>query len=201
MQTGLKRRWLRVTAIVSMLSLLLFSACGSGEDQKKTGITVAVCGPYIDETSVQSIQESLQGAAGDKPVEVIAVSMGDPEKDPMGATAGIMKLTSMVAAKELDVLLSDFDSAKRNAANEMYGSLEEVLSQEQLASYEGRLITFDKMDEENNPTGEQYPACGIDVSGNEAYLSICGGTSAGVYIVSNTSDLESAKAVMLKMAG
>ena len=54
-----------------------------------------------------------------------------------------------------------------------------------MEKYQDRLLTFEVVDEEGNLTGEYTPACGIFITGQEAFDKIYGEQEYGVFLVSN----------------
>ena len=122
--------------------------------------------------------------------------------DPMLAIGGMMKLPALIAAGEIDVMICDMENAARNARGDMFLPLGEIFTDDELAAISGRLLSFDLVETdgyETVATGEKTPVCGIDISDNDAMKSIFGNREIGVFIISNTKNIDLARAVMLSL--
>lgn len=189
-----------------MLALILVASLSVGCSSNKGGndFQVAVISGYADETQIQEYGKVIKDQLGEEvttegePIEFVGISMGDPAKDPMMAVGGTTKVAGMVAAKEIDVIISDLENAAKYARDEMFYSLEDIFTPEELAGLDqSKFLTFDQIDEEGNPTGEKTAACGIDLSANENFKQLTNGKPCGIFIVGNTEHLEMAKEVFL----
>lgn len=190
----MKRKNLWLKAVTLLLPAVLLTACGSGTETSDDTFQVMFSAPYVDEEQVAAYGEKLS-AEKEKTIEYQAYPIGTEEIDPMAYGASVMKISAMVAAGELDVMVCDLDNAARNARGEMYYDLTSIFTEDELAEYSDRLVSFDMVDEEGNPTGEKTPICGIDVSNNENLKNMMGENSYGVFIVGNTGDLELSKEI------
>ena len=128
------------------------------------------------------------------------MSLGSSDLDPTAYAAGSVKVSAMVASGEIDVMICDLENAAKYARSETYLPLEDFLSPEELASYEERLLSFDLVDDEGNPTGEQTPAYGISMNGSEAFDSLYGDTDYGIFLIGNADPAELSKTVFLDLA-
>ncbi len=67
----------------------------------------------------------------------------DPQSSDQYAMANLQKLMALVAAKELDVIIADEDTLLNYAQAGYFYDLNDVLSQETLAKYEGSFLYYD----------------------------------------------------------
>ena len=176
----------------------LLAGCGS---EKAAVFQMAFCAPYVEAEAVETYGETVKADLPELTVEgteplFTAMTMGDSKADPMTAMAGMTKFSAMVAAGELDVVVSDLDNAARNARGESFLDVSSFLTEEELERYAERLLSFDMVDDEGNPTGEKTAVCGIDVSDNETLSALAGGGECGVFVVANTSHLEESSALV-----
>ena len=176
----------------------LLARCGS---EKAAAFQMAFCATYVEAEAVETYGETVKADLPELTVEgteplFTAMTMGDSEADPMTAMAGMTKFSAMVAAGELDVVVSDLDNAARNARGESFLDVSSFLTEEELDRYAERLLSFDMVDDEGNPTGEKTAVCGIDVSDNETLSVLAGGGECGVFVVANTSHLEESSALV-----
>lgn len=216
-----KQNRLRLPALL-MTAVLLGTLVGcSASTDTASGdaagaFQMALCGLYLDQDAVGDYGEALKvempslTVDGQEP-QFTALIMGETENDPesgvindpmLGAT-GMMKFSAMIAAGELDVVVSDLDNAARSARSDSFIPLDEILSAEEITALEGKLLSFEHMETDGyttTPTGEYTPICGIDITGNEALKAIYGDQQIGVFIVANTDNPELAKEVMLALA-
>lgn len=128
------------------------------------------------------------------------MSLGSSDLDPTAYAAGSVKVSAMVASGEIDVMICDLENAAKYARSETYLPLEDFLSPEEPAGYEERLLSFDLVDDEGNPTGEQTPAYGISMNGSEAFDSLYGDTDYGIFLIGNADPAELSKTVFLDLA-
>lgn len=192
----------KATVIFSaaVLSLSIFSGCSGDGGNKDRNPAIVVSSTLVNDAKAEDLKNQLKEALPDMEIDFINISVGDTSKDPASAMAGIMKLTTTVAGKEADVLIADYDTAKRNAGQEIFYSLTELFSEEELSAYQDRIISFELTDTEGNSTGEKAENCGIDVSDNEAISALCpGADSVGVYVISNSTRPEDAKKIFMQL--
>ena len=195
----------KLSALLCAAMLLVpatLTSCGS---EKSDTLQVVVCAPYVDEETLSAYSDAMyaehpEWAEGESAVEFVAFSGGSEDIDPSAFAASMMKISAMVTSKEVDLMICDFDNAQRNARGEMYSPLTDIFSEEELATYEGRTMSFEAVDENSEPTGEMLPESGISLNGNEKLDAIYGDTEYGVFYVSNTKNPDLAKEVMRQIA-
>lgn len=186
-----------VAAVAVLTSAVLLGGCGSEE---AAGFQTAFCATYVDSEAVETYGESLKTDLPELTIDgvepsFIGMSMGDSESDPMETMAGMTKFTAMIAGGELDVVISDMENAARNARGEAFLDVSSYLTEEEMEKYEDKLLSFDMVDDEGNPTGEKTAVCGLDLSGNENISSLVG-EDCGVFVAANTSHVDQAAALV-----
>ncbi len=192
-------RYLPRVCAVLLASTLVLSGCGGKES---SALQVVVANSFVSEEALTAYSDAMLAAnpgwaEGSSAVEFTSLSLGSEQADAAAYGVSIMKVSAMVASNEIDVMICDLDNAARNARSDMYLSLDEIFTEEELASYSDLALTFDMVDDEGNPTGEQTPACGLSLTGTESLSEIYGESEYGVFIVSNTQNPDLAKDVML----
>lgn len=195
------KRILAMGAAVIM-SAALFASCGSGETEPTATMQVSVCGSYVAEESLQAFSDELfashpDWAEGETPVTVEAISMGSEDIDGTAYGAAIMQVTARAATKELDIMICGGKNAARNARSDLFYSLDEIFTEEEIARF-GETLSYEMVDTDGNPTGEWTPACGVKIS-SPALDAIFGGDEYGVFIVGSTTHLDQAKEVFLAL--
>ncbi|MGI5894202.1 MAG: hypothetical protein ACOX6P_06360 [Candidatus Merdivicinus sp.] len=197
----MKKTSARVCAIALLLPTIFLSSCGS---EDSNALQVTVCNSYVDETLLDQYESDMLASNPSwteegSVVEFTSMNLGTEAADPAAYGASIMKISAMVAAKELDVMICDLENAARNARSGMYATLDEIFTEEELEPFADQFLTFDMVDDDGNPTGEQTPVCGISLS-NDALSGIYGESEYGLFIVGNTENLDLAKDVFLQIA-
>ena len=202
------------TALVSCLFLTVLSGCASAP-AKETPFHIAFTSMYMNDAAITEYTQTLTGnfpeliIDGNAPLLTPIISgevKNDLEagviNDPMVGIAGMMKMPMLVAAGELDVVISNMENAARDARGEMYMPLEDVFTPDEKAILGTRLLSFDLLEADGydfKPTGEKTPVCGIEITGNDEMRKIFGDQEIGVFIVANTKNLELAKKFILSL--
>ena len=181
------------------LSACALTSCGGGDS---SALQVVAANTFVSEDALTAYSDELlaahpEWAEGETAVEFTALSLGSEESDAAAYGAGIMKVSAMVASGEIDVMICDLENAARNGRSDVYLPLEDFLSEEEMAAYSALALSFDMVDDEGNPTGEQTAACGLSLTGSDALSDIYGESEYGVFIVANTENVEQAKDVAL----
>lgn len=195
----MKARRFAAVMTAAILSLTSLSGC-SGESSKQSSPNIVVSASYVNDAEADNLKQQINEALPDKGIEVTTISVGDPNKDPASAMAGIMKLTTIFAGKEADILIADYDTAQRNAGNEVFYPLTDLFTEEELEPFQDKMISFEPTDDEGKPTGEKFENCGIDVSDRTELAGMCvGADSVGVYVISNSQNLDTAKEIFRQL--
>ncbi len=215
----------RATAMISLgvFSTVTFVSCGSTEEY---GLTVTAIAPEIDYEKAQQYSQSLTAGTEELPVyistEMITAAnregsseeaassadgvspdavgeIGSKSAEMMGATS-LMKITTQLAANEIDIIICDYDNGQHFAQGGAFMPLSELFSAEELASIdEFTLVSYEQTDEEGNPTGEMMPQSGIDVSHIEELTDFISADRIVCHVVKNTENLEAATEYMLSL--
>lgn len=127
--------------------------------------------------------EQLGGVEKKEKVDISSTYYNDlsATQDPEADAAAAMRVTAMVAAKELDYIIMDELSFNYYKKASIFSSPEEMLSQEQLEQFADKIVCY--TDEES---GETYPVA-IDISDmtftkdciqakGKVYIAFCGNT-------------------------
>lgn len=192
----MKNRKSIATLSAAVLLVTGLSGCSDNSEGQSGNPNVVISAALVNDAKAETFKEQLNQSLPDMGIEISTISVGDTSKDPAMAAAGIMRLTTLVAGQEADVLIADHDSAQRNAKSELFYPLTELFTEEELEPYQDRIISFELTDEEGNPTGETVENCGIDVSSQSELAELCpGADSVGIYIVSNSPNLDAAKEI------
>lgn len=150
-----------------------WQACsGGGEESSSTALNVVVAATYVDDSMVEGLKTELATLTDYPDITISTVAMGDSEADPMGTMAGMAKLSGMMAAGEVDVLITDADNARRYGDNgESYIALSELFTEEELAALSAEATGVPVLDDEGQETGETSAACGFILSENASALT------------------------------
>lgn len=176
--------------MVLMLGVLTGCASQGSESEGTAAATtdtfyVVVAGTYVSEEAVTAYAETLRSALPELQqqnitLDVSAISVGDTDADPMGAMAGITRMTALMASHEMDLLIADPSNGARNARSEAFVPLSELSG---LDDYASRVITIHGADDEGNVTAEVLPDYGIDLSDNASLSALISGGEVGAYVV------------------
>ena len=212
MKTNTKRIALALALIMIMFT---FAACGGNSssapeatpgtdgtlDADSTDkLYVYVCGQYVSDDGLDALKSTIESVVGDGvTVEYTTVSTGD-DSDPSMQMAGLMKLTTAIAAQEVDLVIADETNGARNARGDSFYALSDILTEDEITALGDRALKFDILDDESNPTGETTDVCGIDLTGEEMITSCMGSVNAGAYVVGNAPNFENAKLVLKALA-
>ena len=184
-------------------ALLALTGCSSGEDKKEaaenTPLYVVVAATYVDDPMLEGLREELGKVTAAPDIVVSGVSMGDTEKDPMGAMAGMTQLGGRMASKEIDVLITDADIARRFGDNgEAYLPINDTFESGDIERFSAGLACVAIVNDEGEVTDEVSAPCGARLSENASALT--GLAEMQMFIPANTKKTEMAKAVFTHLA-
>jgi len=192
-------------ALILVLLLGLLTGCSSKEGKNSaqtTSLHVVIATPYATEEHAEALREALLAAvpeldSADAPLSVTAVSTGDTAGDPMGAMAGMTKVSAMMMSHEMELLLCDSDNARRHGDNgETYIPLSELFTESEIAELGISPATLPLLDDMANYTGEYSAPCGIDLSGNATVSQMLAIPDPSAYVIVDSPNLENAKAAI-----
>lgn len=188
-----------VTLMLAAMLLLLAGCSGGGEESSSTALNVVVAATYVDDSMVEGLKTELATLTDYPDITISTVAMGDSEADPMGTVAGMAKLSGMMAAGEVDVLITDADNARRYGDNgEAYIALSELFTEEELAALSAEATGVPVLDDEGQETGETSAACGFILSENASALT--GLVDMRIFVFANCEKTDAAKAVVNLLA-
>lgn len=181
-----------------LAAVLMLSGCGSSDEGNADGsLRVVFAAPVVNQSEAEAYGNTLKARDASLPeIRCTAVSLGDSSQDPTAALASMMKISGMVAGKEIDVILYDIDAAARDARSETFYSMSELFTEEELSSMQDRLIRYHQVDEEGNETEELTPECGLDISDQTEICKILNSDHIGIFVVGNAQNLDAAKTLV-----
>ena len=197
----MKNRYKIFSAI--LCSALLLTGCGTSSSVD-AALAIYVTGPYIKEETVNdyvgSLVKQFPGYEKDE-ILVTANSAGDPDADPMSYLAASTAMVGALAAREIDILICDYTIVKRNNGDgDSYYVLSDLFTDEEINSFAFPVLELPILDDDYNETGAYYPPCGIDVSAHPVLGGLYPGGKMVVVIPINTTNLDSAREVLLHIA-
>ena len=182
--------------LLALLTALLFSlaGCGGGEEEFP-GVGVSVLTMYIDTTEEHFLSDVLAERT-DIQCSVIPIATGHFENDPSAAMGGLVKLTSLISAKEVDILVSSMTEAERQAVADTFTPLSDVFTDEELADFE--LVSFDIVDDHGIEGALHGVPCGIRLTDPE--LASLDDSGMALFLIRNTAKPAEAKEIFLLLA-
>ncbi len=213
----MKTRRIAVLLSAITLSSLAFVGCSS---EPEHGLSITAISPIIDTEKAEEYAATITVGEEALPVlllpemmtapsdeEVVDDENYEPSSDDvyaksaemMGA-AGMMKVSAQISAKEVDIIISDYENAQR--LSEGFMPLSEVFTAEELEQIDETLfVSYGITDDEGNVTDEMMPASGIDVTNIEAFSEFMSGEQLVCHIVGNTENFDASKEYMMSMLG
>lgn len=178
----------------------VLGGCGSSDDENT--LKMAVAGPYVDDVALSEYADTVTLSNGEhlSATGMMVVSGTEDNTANMMGTTSMMKISAMITAKELDVMLCDEQSVQNLANNGSFLPLSEAFTAEELEEIgEDKLISYEKTDETGQPTGEMGEPCGIRITENSQFADILASDEMGIYIVANTEKKDLAKEYVLSL--
>ena len=183
---------------LTIIAALAFTACSgsdkgtssAGKTAAKKSVSVYICADYVSEEGSSAVADRLkERLGGDTEVSITCISTSGA--DPTMQMGSIMKVSMGLAAGEIDIIIADEDNAARNARSEAFCALSTLLSEEQIAGLGDRALSYEKVDEEGNTTGEFTEICGIDITDSGIMDgAVPAGTSMGMFVAGNAPNTE-----------
>lgn len=195
----MRTRVISVLLILAVLVVGLTGCSSKNESVPSHSLQIVIAAPFAYDEHSNALLDALSAAAPElntdtAPLSVTAVATGDTDNDPMGAMAGLTKITAMMASNEIELLLCDADNARRHGDNgETYVPLNELFTEAEIAELGIVPATIPILDDAGNYTGEQSSPCGVDLSGNTALVNMLGISDLGAYVIVDSSNLENAR--------
>lgn len=201
----------RTISYFTIMAILLVACTGCSSKEENYTLRLAAAAPFVDDAKAKEYAQQLQLSGEENKISMYTANVPTPkevgdEADPEGAaaemngSANAMKITAMIASEELDVFLCDVQTAGRFVQSGSFYSIEELFTGDELSGIAPeRLLSYPKLDTENNPTEEILPACGIDISGNEAVNGFISSEQIGVFVAANATNLDLSKELVLQL--
>lgn len=190
-------------AMVALLALTLTGCSSSdGSDKKEETsavLNVMVAAPYVDDDMLAGLKEELTKVDVGTEIVVTGVTMSDSEKDPMGFMAGMARVSGSIAAKEVDILITDADNARRVGDNgECYLAINDTFTASEIEKFTSGLACVSIVGEDGEITDEVSAPCGVRLS--ESASALASLKDMQMFIVSNTQNTDAAKKVFTHLA-
>ncbi len=217
-----KNKIKRTSLAMSMVLLSAFTLVGCSSEPEY-GLSITAIAPSVSQDKAEEYEATLTVGEENLPVQVNTEMMipsqeeenvdpdaeynpedsmddlNDKSAEMMGA-AGMMKITAQISAKEIDIIISDYENGQRLASMGTYMTLDEVFTAEELAEIdESLIVSYEEYDEDNNPTGNMLPASGIDVTAVEEFSEFMAGEQLVCHVVGNTENLEDSKDYLMSL--
>ena len=199
----MKKRVLSVLSLL-LIAMLALTGCSSGGKNAASNVTlhVAVVAPTVLSDAEPVFETAVRGAFPDlntdsAKMSIQFVSLGDPNVDPMFAMGGMARITGMLTAGEIELLICDPDNARRyGEGGSAYLPLDALFTVEEQAELGIVPASVELVGEEGNLTGEMSAPCGVDLSDCEFLRNTFKMNNLGAYVISNAPNAENAKAVI-----
>ena len=191
-----------VSIVSAMAALLLCSSLTGCQSSGKDAFQMVICVPEVQTQAAEPIRQELSdnvSSLSGKEISVQAVRTGEESVDPTNYAASIMKVSTMVASKEVDLVIMDPGNAQESAKGGIFMPLTQAFTEQELSAFEGRLMSYDETNDEGDSTGNKV-AYGIDVSDSPLITANLGEGTYGVFIIRNTQELDTAKEALLYLA-
>ncbi len=213
----MKRKKTLALLSATILTAVTLTGCSS---ESEHGLAITAIAPYVSYEKAEEYSQTLTVGEDNLPVLLTTEMMTAPSEETeetevadsyeesmdsvnqnaaemMGA-AGMMKVTAQIAGNEVDIIISDYENGQR--LSESFLPLDELFTTEELAEIDtDLLVSYEELDDENNPTGNILPPTGIDVTSMEEYTDFMSGEQLVIHVVSNTENLEVTKDYMLSL--
>lgn len=199
----MKAKRILALAMAALLALTLTGCSSGGGSGKKEAasatLNVVVAAPYVDDGMLTGLKEELAKVDEGSEIVVTGVTMSDSEKDPMGFMAGMARLSGSIAAKEVDILITDADNARRMGDNgEGYLPINDTFTAGEIEKFTSGLACVSIVGEDGEITDEVSAPCGVRLSENASALASL--KNMQMFILANTQNTDAAKKVFTHLA-
>lgn len=199
----MKAKRILALAMAALLALTLTGCSSGGGSGKKEAasatLNVVVAAPYVDDGMLTGLKEELEKVDMGSEIVVTGVTMSDSEKDPMGFMAGMARLSGSIAAKEVDILITDADNARRMGDNgEGYLPINDTFTAGEIEKFTSGLACVSIVGEDGEITDEVSAPCGVRLSENASALASL--KNMQMFILANTQNTDAAKKVFTHLA-
>lgn len=181
--------------VVILVMLVSMVVTGITNANRETLLSGAVINVNLDQAGRNYINrdyfEKLQGVKGDQEIAVNNFNFEDPSTavNFEMTSNSIMRLIAMVEGKMLDYALTDMVGLNVSLGNQLFMDLRKVMTEEELAKWEGKVITMKYGDD-----GEEFPVA-INIT-DTAYVKnhVRSDESCYFAVLDNTTRLDAVKA-------
>ena len=199
----MKAKRILALAMAALLALTLTGCSSGGGSGKKEAasatLNVVVAAPYVDDGMLTGLKEELAKVDEGSEIVVTGVTMSDSEKDPMGFMAGMARLSGSIAAKEVDILITDADNARRMGDNgECYLPINDTFTAGEIEKFTSGLACVSIVGEDGEITDEVSAPCGVRLGENASALASL--KNMQMFILANTQNTDAAKKVFAHLA-
>ena len=199
----MKAKRILALAMAALLALTLTGCSSGGGSGKKEAasatLNVVVAAPYVDDGMLTGLKEELAKVDEGSEIVVTGVTMSDSEKDPMGFMAGMARLSGSIAAKEVDILITDADNARRMGDNgEGYLPINDTFTAGEIEKLTSGLACVSIVGEDGEITDEVSAPCGVRLGENASALASL--KNMQMFILANTQNTDAAKKVFAHLA-
>ncbi len=196
--TNIKTRTTAALMSFLLISSSLLSGCSSSDSSSENSdgenifhvVTYAnITDENFADTITKNLTENTVSLNQSQPKAVINVEnvlMGDSSSDPTTAMGGVLKLSTMIIDKEIDILITSHDQLESNTDQDGFISLDELYTQEELDSMGVETLSFE------NSSGESG-VYAVDLSESEELKAALNEENVGAGIIVNTPDTELSK--------
>ncbi len=203
--------------LATILTAVILTGCSS---ETEHGLAISAIAPYVSYEQAEEYSQTLTVGEDELPV-MITTEMVLPSEDEeelnsesyeesldsvnqnaaeMMGSMGMMKVTAQIASSEIDVIISDYENGQRLSASEAFIPLEDLFTPEELAEIDESLfVSYEEVDDENNPTGNILPPAGIDVSSIDEFNEFMTAEQLVIHVVVNTENIDTAKEYILSV--
>ena len=199
----MKAKRILALAMAALLALTLTGCSSGGGSGKKEAasatLNVVVAAPYVDDGMLTGLKEELAKVDEGSEIVVTGVTMSDSEKDPMGFMAGMARLSGSIAAKEVNILITDSDNARRMGDNgEGYLPINDTFTAGEIEKFTSGLACVSIVGEDGEITDEVSAPCGVRLGENASALASL--KNMQMFILANTQNTDAAKKVFAHLA-
>lgn len=171
--------------------MLLFSAC---KKEEAISLYVELAAYRVQGEAVNNFDKKLREAFPQyADMNIKGSSLDDP---------GVaFQIVVFMFTNEVELFICDASASTKLAAQgDNFFALEDIFTEEEIATFKGKGVVFEKEDDWSNPTGEYSRVCGLDLSDSEAVVELTSLPNPQIFIVASTKNMEAAKEVFKYLA-
>lgn len=198
-----RRNWKKLLSLVlvAMLAFALTGCSGASDESgmQSTALNIVVAAKYVDDEMISGLKEEVAKIDAGMEIVVSGVTMSNPDTDPMGFMGGSTQLAGRIASHEVDILITDADTARRMGENgEGYLAINDTFTADEIETFAAGLACVAVVNDEGEITDQVSAPCGAVLSEHASLLT--GHAGMQMFIVSNTAHTDAAKKVFAYLA-